>query len=124
MSLLQIFHAGTEALEPGKPRFSRAFIQWLQSLVNTFSAREIELDIGSTPRMSGSLTLTDGAIKASGLVMIQQAPGPYTDKGDRADESEMDSLTVNAKAADGSATVYWSSPTFVRGKFKFHYVVT
>lgn len=119
--MIRIFNPNMDALGGAASKFSREFTQWLQSLIDWASIRQYEADLGSTPRLSGSFTLTDGAIREAHKIIITQAPGPYTNKGTRADEAEMDAVHATAKAADGSATVYWSSPTYVVGNFKFHY---
>jgi hypothetical protein len=58
-------------------------------------------------------------------VLVQQAAGPYTGKGTRADEAEMDSILVTGKVKDAATIdLYWSSRTKVRGNFKFQYMVS
>lgn len=93
--------------------------------VASLSATEVEASLGSAPdaRRSGRFIITDAAIGATSKVFVTQAGGPYTGKGTRADEAEMDHVACVAKAASGSATVYWHSRTRVRGNFKFHYVI-
>lgn len=74
------------------------------------TATTVEVSLGSSPATQGSFTITDTAISSSSKVLIWQAPGPYTGKGTRADEAEMDEfpkLTVAPGA--GTATVHWSS---------------
>jgi len=74
------------------------------------SATTIEQNLGSTPVLRGSFTITDAAIGASSKVLAWQAPGPYTGKGTRADEAEMQPVRVIAVTpAAGSAVVYWRS---------------
>ena len=67
----------------------------------------IEQNLGSTPVTRGSFTLVDAAIAPTSKVIIFQAPGPYTGKGTRADEAEMDQLQATAEPGTGSATVRW-----------------
>lgn len=67
----------------------------------------VEKDLGSTPAWRGTFVITDAAIASTSKVLVSQAPGPYTGKGTRADEAEMDQLTCIATPATGSATVYW-----------------
>lgn len=86
--------------------------------------RQTEVDLGSVPVSSGSFTITDADITATGRVNVQQAGGPYTGKGTLGDEAEMDSLDVAATPATGTAKAYWNSRTAVRGNFKFNYQVT
>ena len=94
-------------------------------LENGVGATEVEVSLGSAPgaRHSGRFTITDAAITATRKLQVWQAAGPYTNKGTRADEAEMDFVVCVAKAAAGSATVYWHSPRFVRGNFKFNYMI-
>lgn len=80
----------------------------------------IEVNLGSLPRRSGRFTITGITLTIGKPVLIQQANGPYTNKGTRADEAEMDHVIVSGKVI--SATViecFWKSPTWVKGKFKF-----
>jgi collagen triple helix repeat protein len=69
----------------------------------------VEANLGGvgSERWSGRFTVVDAAITASSKVMIHQAPGPYTGKGTRADEAEMDPLWCVAEPGSGQATVYW-----------------
>lgn len=78
------------------------------------SATTTEVNLGSTATWRGKFTITDAAIGASSKVMCWQAPGPYTSKGTRADEAEMQPVKVTAvNPAAGSATVYWETPPYV-----------
>lgn len=84
-----------------------------------------EVDLGTVPRNSGSFTITTTGLTSGKAVMMQQAVGPYTGKGTLADEAEMDSLIVSASTTSTTTIVgYWNSPTFVKGNFKFNYVVS
>jgi hypothetical protein len=83
-----------------------------------------EVNLGSTPRRSGRFTLAGTGMTVGKPVMIQQATGPYTGKGTRADEAEMDQVSVTAKVL--SATVieaFWQARGRVRGSIKFDYFV-
>lgn len=71
------------------------------------SATTIERDLGATGAWTGTFTITDAAITGTSKVIVTQAPGPYTGKGTRADEAEMDTVTCIAYPASGSATVRW-----------------
>lgn len=74
------------------------------------AATVVEVNLGATPVTQGSFTITDAAISASSKVLIWQAPGPYTGKGTRADEAEMDEFPkMTVVPAAGSASVRWSS---------------
>lgn len=72
----------------------------------------VEVNLGSTPVFAGRFTITHPDITVGRFVQCWQAPGPYTGKGARADEAEMQPVQVVAVApASGSATVYWQTPT-------------
>lgn len=75
------------------------------------SATTVEVDIGATPKFTGKFTITDAGISATSKVLCWQAPGPYTGKGTRADEAEMQPVQVIAvEPATGSAVVKWQTP--------------
>lgn len=84
------------------------------------------VNLGSTPKRSGSFVLTDALISVNSHVVIQLAAGPYTGKGTLADEAVMyPGLTFVAVPAAGTATVYWASPIggIVRGNVQINYRV-
>lgn len=75
------------------------------------SATTVEANLGATALCCGRFTITDAAISASSKVMAWQAPGPYTGKGTRADEAEMQPVSVIAVVpGSGSAVVHWQTP--------------
>lgn len=75
------------------------------------SATTVEADIGVTPKFAGKFTITDAAISGTSKVMCWQAPGPYTGKGTRADEAEMQPVqVVSVEPGSGSAVVKWQTP--------------
>lgn len=77
------------------------------------SATTVEVDLGSAAT-SGRFTITDAAIGATSKVLCWQAPGPYTGKGTRADEAEMQPVIITAvNPAAGSAVVYWQTPPMI-----------
>ena len=84
----------------------------------------IEKDLGATKR-SGKFTITGTGFTVGKQVLIYQATGPYTGKGTLADECQMDSII--AQGVVTSATnidVYWNCGTFVKGNFKFNYLIS
>lgn len=91
----------------------------------TLSTAEVSLGAAPRARRAGSFQITGLSGLTTGKpVSIQQASGPYTGKGVRTDEAEMDQVLVTAKVL--STTViqaYWKSEQRVRGNFKFDYVV-
>lgn len=83
----------------------------------------IEKNLGSASR-SGKFSITGVGFVVGKQVLIYQATGPYTGKGTLADECQMD--TVIAQGVVTSATnidVYWNCGTFVKGNFKFNYLI-
>lgn len=75
------------------------------------AATTIEVDLGAVAKWSGRFTITDAGISATSKVLCWQAPGPYTGKGTRADEAEMQPVNVIAVTpAAGSAVVHWQTP--------------
>lgn len=66
-----------------------------------------EANFGSVPVSRGSFIITDAAISPTSKIIIQQAPGPYTGKGTRADEAEMDQIAVTAEPLTGTAIARW-----------------
>lgn len=127
--MIRVFSQTMAALTGKTEIFSREFLQWLRTLVDAVNdletvetpIRTIEEYLGEDVR-SGHFTIDDADLESGDLIMIQQAPGPYTNKGTLADEAEMDSIEVRAVCdRDGFATAYWTSAGFVRGNFKFNY---
>lgn len=75
------------------------------------AATTVEVDLGSTLVTQGKFTITDAAISGTSKVLCWQAPGPYTGKGTRADEAEMQPVQVIAvEPGSGSAVVKWQTP--------------
>lgn len=85
----------------------------------------IEVSVSSVPRKAGKFSITGAGFAVGKPVLIAQASGSYTGKGTRADEAEMDGLTVKGKTTSATnIDCYWNSPTFVKGNFKFDYAVS
>jgi len=95
------------------------------SAAQSISLTAIEKSLGSVPRSSGKFTITGlSGLTTNKPVTITQAVGPYTGKGTRADEAEMDGLTVSASVTSATEiTAYWNSARRVKGNFKFNYFV-
>jgi hypothetical protein len=86
----------------------------------------VEVNLGAAPiaRRSGRFTIPGSGMTIGKPEFIQQSAGPYTGKGSRYDEAEMDILMVTAKVRDASTIdVYWNSNSRVRGNYKFDYLV-
>lgn len=77
----------------------------------------VEANLGSSATWRGTFTITDASISSTSKVIVLQAPGPYTGKGTRADEAEMDQITCIAFPGTGSATVYWRTQTMLATTF-------
>lgn len=78
------------------------------------SAITVEVNLGATATWRGRFTITNASIASTSKIMIWQAPGPYTGKGTRADEAEMQPVRIIAtNPATGSATVYWETPPMI-----------
>ena len=81
------------------------------------TATTVEVNLG-TPKWSGRFTITDAAIGVTSKVLCWQAPGPYTGKGTRADESEIQPVSIiSVVPAAGSAVVHWETPLIVTFAF-------
>lgn len=89
------------------------------------SLSTVEKNLGNNPRRDGKFTITGlSGLTIGKPVNISQAVAPYTNKGTRADEAEMDGLIVKAVVtAVDTITAYWNSATRVKGNFKFNYFV-
>jgi hypothetical protein len=88
------------------------------------SFTNVEINIASIGRNSGSFTITGTGLTTGKPVFIQQAVGPYTGKGTLADEAEMDQLLVTASVINSTTIrAYWTSHYPVRGNFKFNYLI-
>lgn len=84
----------------------------------------VEVNLGSFPRKTGRFTISGSGLTAGKPVQIWQAVGPYTGKGTREDEVEMDMVKATGIVLNTTTiTVYWNSPTRVRGNRKFAYQV-
>lgn len=80
----------------------------------SMTATTVEVDLGSTAKFAGKFTITDASIGATSKVMVWQAPGPYTGKGTRADEAELQPVSIiSVEPAAGSAVVKWQTPPIV-----------
>lgn len=85
----------------------------------------VEVNLGASAKHSGKFTIAGSGLTVGKPVLIAQAVGPYTGKGTRADEAEMDQVSVSAAVTDAATiTAYWASPRRVKGNFKFNYQVS
>lgn len=81
------------------------------------TATTVEVDLGSTAKWTGKFTITDAGISGTSKVLCWQAPGPYTGKGARADEAELQPVQVIAvEPGAGSAVVKWQTPPYLTNR--------
>lgn len=80
----------------------------------------------TTPlRLSGRVTIATSGQTPGKHVAAMPAPGPWTGKGSRADEAEMDQIVASGVVTSPTTIdLYWHSPTWVRGMATFAYVVS
>jgi hypothetical protein len=86
----------------------------------------VEASLGATPnaRRSGSFTITSTGMTAGKPVIIRQIEGPYTGKGTRGDEAEMDSINAAGQVLNATTIqCRWESLHRVRGNYKFAYLI-
>jgi hypothetical protein len=70
----------------------------------------------------GKFTITDAAISGTSKVLCWQAPGPYTGKGTREDEAEMQPVSVIAvEPGAGTAVVKWQTPPLITTEINARY---
>lgn len=85
------------------------------------SITEVEVDLGSTPKKSFHLTVTDAAISPTSKVIVSASGNAATGRG--LDDWEWDSADFAAKPAAGSMTLYARFTGHVSGKRKINYMV-
>lgn len=89
-----------------------------------FALTTVEVNVGSAWRRSGRFTIAGAGMTTGKPVLVRQANGPYTGKGTRADEAEMDMLNVSGKVLDATTIeCFWTAQRLVRGNFKFDYAI-
>lgn len=85
---------------------------------------EVDLTGSGAAVRAGSFQITGTGFTPGKMVIISQAPGPYTGKGTLADEAECDPITVSGYVLNATTIqCYWSCPFVVRGNFKFNYFI-
>lgn len=129
-TMLDVFTSVLKGLVPlsggGTTKYLRADATWVvPPTAPTFTLVEPTLVAFPDARRSGSFQISGLPIWSAGkTVLIRQANGPYTGKGNLADEAEMDHVVVTGKVVTASLIqCYWESKYRVRGKFKFDYLV-
>ncbi len=102
----------------------------IKQLLNTppgsFSMTTVEVDLGAIAQDSGSFQITGlSGLTIGASVLIMQAPGPYTGKGDLADEAE-EMVMANAYVLNANTIqAYWSgiNNASISGNIKFMYKI-
>lgn len=85
----------------------------------------VEQNLAAVPARSGRFTIAGTGMTIDKPVMISKAVGPYTGKGTRTDEAEMDNLTAQGVVQSSTIIeVFWQAQSPVVGNFKFNYVVS
>lgn len=86
---------------------------------------QIEVDVTAAlggPARSGRFTIADASFLVGHQLYVAQGGDPISTKGTLADENDMDALTLRGVVTGaGAATVYWSSQTYVKGRFPINY---
>ena len=116
----------------------------ITSGLSLIGAKTVEVNLGATPIWQGRFTITDATITTASKLLVWQAPGPYTGKGTRADEADIQPIMISSVVAfNGSAVVNWQTPPaytdgaaglmglgdidlrkgYVKGNVKFNYTV-
>lgn len=98
-----------------------------KELVRLASSRlvnQFEVNIGPPFFKAGRFKVTvPGPMQVNSPIRISQGAGPYTGKGSRADEAEMDSVNITAYASDPTTLqCYWNASGPIAGNFKFVYI--
>jgi predicted ThiF/HesA family dinucleotide-utilizing enzyme len=84
-----------------------------------------EVNIGTIPRKAGKFNITTTGLTSGKAVSIAQANGPYTTKGSRTDEAEMDHMAVSGKTTSTTnIECFWACSTLVKGNVKFDWVAS
>lgn len=84
----------------------------------------IEKDLGAVALKTGSFTVTSTGLTTGKPVVVTQAVGPYTGKGSREDECEMDEIRAFGVVTNATTiTVYFSTDSFIKGNIKFNYII-
>jgi hypothetical protein len=79
----------------------------------SLTVTNIEVDLGA-PSFAGRFIITDAGITALSVLLVWQAPGPYTGKGNNADEAAMAPVQIIAAIPDvGAAVIHWQTPPMI-----------
>lgn len=89
----------------------------------------VEKDLGALPSYGGFFDITGlSSLTPAKPVLVTQAAGPYTGKGDGTDEAEMDLVLATGYVVDAATVrVFWQCPPKsgpVSGNIKFNYAIS
>lgn len=89
-----------------------------------FAVTQTEVSFGTTPKRHGSFNIASGAISDLQRMIISLAAEAPTGKGARADELEMDQITLMPeRCTAGNCLVRWVAESPVKGNFKVNWSV-
>ena len=85
----------------------------------------VEVLLTVKAKRSGRFTVSGlSGLTVGKPVFMRQAVGPYTGKGTKADEAEMDDVVCTASVTSATTiTVYWTATGPVKGNRKFNYFI-
>jgi len=88
---------------------------------------DVQIDIGNIARHSGSFEINGGPWSLGKQIIIIQSTGPYSGKGTREDEAEMDIVSLSGYVKNSSTIkAFWTCAPKngpIKGQIKFGYVV-
>lgn len=120
-------HGFTPKAPNDTAKFLRGDATWAVPTASVaLTTAQVSLVAAPNARRSGHVQITGlSGLTAGKAVLVRQAGGPYTDKGTRTDEAEMDSLDLTGKVLDATTIdIYWTSRYRVRGNYKVDYLVS
>lgn len=93
----------------------------LDTIMGAPNPTTVEINLGWPAKFSGTFDIPASNLNTARTVVIQQASGPYTNKGTLQDEAEMDQVKVTGYILDDSTIrCYWNGGTSAMvGNIKF-----
>ena len=121
---------GTDKIATGTPngtKFLRDDFAWVTPTVAAGppTLTVYEANLGAIPRRAARFSIATSGQTTGKPVFVSKAAGPYTGKGTRADEAEMDEVTATGYVVSATQIdVFWQARHGpVRGNMKFAYLV-
>jgi hypothetical protein len=92
----------------------------------TLTTVEVNLQSAPGAKTSGKFSIAGAGLTIGKAVLVQKAVGPYTGKGTREDEAEMDIIVATGIVTSAvNIDVYWTSGNEpIQGNVKFNYAVS